>query len=198
MKRKQLRAMICLLVLILAILCYLPVDSLAADNQKWEWSLEDGCLTISGQGEMLRAWRPWEKHSHEITSVVFEEGITYIAFYAFSGNYENLKQVTLPSTLETVGAYAFSGCKNLQKVTYRGLRGYRSYTKNLQINEGNDFLLQARWPQSYVSLLWKAFPPVLLRIGVDLLLAFFICRRVQKRRMRPPRDFSAAVNHTNL
>ncbi|MBQ3527971.1 MAG: leucine-rich repeat protein, partial [Clostridia bacterium] len=56
-----------------------------------------------------------------LDTVIFEEGITHIGDYAFCGqsDVENtLSTVILPSTLRTVGSYAFAYCKHLTEVTF--------------------------------------------------------------------------------
>ena len=35
-------------------------------------------------------------------------------------NCENLRRITLPSTLKTIGRSAFGGCKNLERITFNG------------------------------------------------------------------------------
>ena len=58
---------------------------------------------------------------NNLTTVVFEEGITHIGSYAFYGYYNGngnvLTNVTLPSTLQSIGDYAFSYCTSLAEIT---------------------------------------------------------------------------------
>jgi len=42
--------------------------------------------------------------------------------YTFAGN-ANLRRLVLPSTIQTIGGYAFSGCSNLESITYNGYTG---------------------------------------------------------------------------
>lgn len=186
MKRRQLRALLCLLLLILTFAIYLPVESRAGTGGNWDWKLEDRCLTISGQGEMLYAWRPWDGHAKEITSVVFAEGVTSISFFSFHSGYTNLTQVTLPNSLETIEAYAFRDCPYIQTVTYRG--GSR-YLSQLEIKEGNESLLQARWVPSNGYLLLQSSVRTILAVSADLLIVGLIVFIVHRRRLKTPRSF---------
>lgn len=113
------------------------------------WKLDGkGCLTIHGTGEMQEIEKdtteavldaiPWLKHQVNIVKIVVEEGITGISSFVFTGT-KSLKEVTLPSTLksigqdafaesavetlnlpeglETIAARAFTECSNLKEVT---------------------------------------------------------------------------------
>ncbi|MDE6591129.1 MAG: leucine-rich repeat domain-containing protein, partial [Oscillospiraceae bacterium] len=54
--------------------------------------------------------------------VIGKSPVTGINMTAFSGN-ENIRSVTIPEGVKTIGQYAFSGCSNLQSVTLpKGLR----------------------------------------------------------------------------
>ena len=92
------------------------------DNAKWSFDDKTGVLTISGTGDMYTNYVPveqWEyyQYKYKIKEVVVEEGITYIsecAFGAFDPSlysepsaYPNLTKLTLPSTLKSIGRYAF-------------------------------------------------------------------------------------------
>lgn len=82
------------------------------------WSLDGDTLTISGQGAMYDYNKydnfvPW--YGRRFSSVVVEEGVTYIGYNAFSG-VSDLQRVSLPSTLTTIGNYAFYDDINLKEV----------------------------------------------------------------------------------
>ena len=57
----------------------------------------------------------WGIQSYYLESVVFEEGVKEIGRWSFVSN-ENLKSVSLPSTLTTIGEMAFNNCKSLEDV----------------------------------------------------------------------------------
>ncbi len=77
------------------------------------WSFEDGTLTISGDGPMpdytAPTDAPWSQHLDELTAVVIKDGVTAVGDYTFD-LCQNLTELTLPSTLESVGSAAFRGC----------------------------------------------------------------------------------------
>lgn len=64
-----------------------------------------GTLTISGTGAMSGK-KPWTSYSTCLTRVIVEEGITSINSSAFYGC-SAISYVSLPSTLTTIGSYAF-------------------------------------------------------------------------------------------
>ena len=83
------------------------------------WTLENGILTISGQGKMtdydLRRFsrREWSPHEEEIETVVISEGVTYVSQYAFDGC-TALREVRLADSVTSVGGGAFCNCKALE------------------------------------------------------------------------------------
>lgn len=76
-------------------------DTPCGDNL--QWNVKDGVLTISGTGAVYDefSWRT------VFTSVVIEEGVTGIGAGVFENNTE-LTKVQIPSSLKTIGKYAFS------------------------------------------------------------------------------------------
>lgn len=105
------------------------------------WTLEDGTLTISGEGEMADG-APWSAYKDSITSVVFTGGVTTVAAEAFKDydkltsvdfggsmreindrafqSCEGLTSITLPATFRRFGPECFQGCMNLAKVYCAG------------------------------------------------------------------------------
>ena len=82
------------------------------------WVLDDtGTLTVSGTGAMAdyevpngsESDSPWYPYASGITAVVVEEGVTTIGEDAFYWC-ENLTDLTLPSTLVSIGHGAFGYC----------------------------------------------------------------------------------------
>ena len=86
-------------------------------GENLNWALtEDGTLTISGTGEMVRLWNaPWHDYQDSIKTVVIEDGVTSVGESAFS-SYANLESVQLPSTLKQIGGSAFSRCSSLKEI----------------------------------------------------------------------------------
>ena len=90
------------------------------------WTLENGTLTISGEGDMSVFSSPqysssnlpsWDIYKDNITRVVIEGGVKYVGDYAFYG-YGNLKEVTFAEGLKAIGGGAFYGCTGLTSVEF--------------------------------------------------------------------------------
>ena len=113
------------------------------DNLTATLNLDTQVLRISGEGDMYgyddESEAPWAKYNKQIKSVIVGEGVISIGENAFASTEINLKLVSLPSTLESIGARAFAtstilstelpdnlseicngafeGCKGLDKIT---------------------------------------------------------------------------------
>ena len=87
-------------------------SGLCGPNLMWSYNW-DGVLTITGNGEMsndyFNDWSnaPWSNYQYSITSVVFPQGLTSIASYAF-WYCENLKSIEIPENVTSIGYYAFA------------------------------------------------------------------------------------------
>lgn len=55
------------------------------------------------------------KDNTDLTHIVIPEGVTYIAQNDFSNRYK-LKSIVIPSTVKSIGSYAFMRCSNLETV----------------------------------------------------------------------------------
>ena len=82
------------------------------------WTLDDGVLTISGNGAMgnydvFSSPTPWET---DITDVVIDNGVTHIGDMAFYGCTE-LAGITIPDSVTSIGDLAFYGCTELTDIT---------------------------------------------------------------------------------
>ena len=82
------------------------------------WSLEDGVLTISGEGEMADYddVPPWYSSRSDITEAVIESGVTSIGNRAFM-NCSSITSVTIPDSVTSIGNNAFSRCTSLTSIT---------------------------------------------------------------------------------
>lgn len=91
-----------------------PTSGATGDAQ---WEVENGTLTISGEGEMgaHSAALEWEKVKDKVTEVKVEEGVTNIASGAFQ-DFANLTKVTLPETVTSIDENAFDRCEKLTEV----------------------------------------------------------------------------------
>ena len=70
-----------------------------------------------------------------INSVILPEGLEYIGYNAFEGN--NLKTVTIPSTVTEIHMYAF-GSNQLQSVIFKGDRGKIKMCKSFKGEKHSD------------------------------------------------------------
>ncbi len=74
------------------------------------WLLEDGILTIWGQGDIVANPKPWPET--DVVQVVIESGVTGIGEYAFE-NCTNLTDISIPDTMIRIGQCAFHECNSL-------------------------------------------------------------------------------------
>ena len=88
------------------------------------WKLENGTLTISGNGAMPNysnggyySFTPWHEYRKTIHTIVIHTGVTSIGDYAFS-ICEILTSVTIPNSVKSIGNHAFADCKNLPAVIF--------------------------------------------------------------------------------
>ncbi|MCR5664202.1 MAG: leucine-rich repeat domain-containing protein, partial [Oscillospiraceae bacterium] len=113
----------------------------------WNWSLENGVLTISGTGNMKKfqfAEAPWYGREEEIQSIVIESGVTGVGNWAFY-YCDSLTSVTIPDSVTSIGDYAFWGCHSLTSVTIpdgmtiigTGAFGGCRSLQQVQVSEGN-------------------------------------------------------------
>lgn len=86
--------------------CYITVTSIS-------WSLDDGILTISGNG-------PIEDNAFaarsDIKKVVIQNGVTGIGEYAFY-NSKNIESVSIGNNVKEIGYRAFLQCDKLKSIT---------------------------------------------------------------------------------
>ena len=90
----------------------------SGDNLTWTLSC-DSVLTISGTGPMIEnmfSGSPWASKRLAIKSVIIEDGVTSIGWYAFE-NCKNLRSVSIPNSVTKMGFYAFQNCSTLTSVT---------------------------------------------------------------------------------
>lgn len=112
------------------------------DNVSYSFNASTGVLRIYGTGEMYdnEGYSPFNSNQ-EITTVVVEEGVTYVGQYAFEDcgalteikfadsvreigvaafDYcTSLKNVTTGKGLEIIGPWAFSQCEELKTFTFK-------------------------------------------------------------------------------
>jgi hypothetical protein len=91
------------------------------NSEKIKWTLENGTLTVSGNGDMPdydygdnRA--PWSEHAGDVTAVVIEDGITSIGAKSFAWC-TGITSVTVKGSVVGIGDNAFYGCSGLTTIT---------------------------------------------------------------------------------
>lgn len=90
-----------------------------SEKVSWVFETKSGKLTVSGSGKAVSEsqWQnsyPWSDFAHNIKSVEFENGITEIGAFAFTGA-KKLKKVIATNSVKKVGAYAFDNTKWLSR-----------------------------------------------------------------------------------
>lgn len=133
---KSYKRIVCLFLIIALLLAALPVTAFAAPltgetsgtaalggtfGDGLSWSIENGLLRISGEGDMPDYdWyldgesceyvdSPWYPYRDEIISVSVEEGVTSIGANAFAGCTQ-IAQKQIAASVTQIGAGAFDGC----------------------------------------------------------------------------------------
>lgn len=113
--------------LLLFLMTLLTIVASADDNGYcgWNGSLTytyvsaNHTLTISGKG-IMRDYdtnlSPWYDYRAEITTIIINDGVTYIGRRAF-GDFSNLISVTIPNSVTSIGKYAFDKCISLTSIT---------------------------------------------------------------------------------
>ena len=83
-----------------------------------EWTLEEGCLKISGKGKIPDGIN-WS-NSSDIKKIEIGSGVTSIGKSVFK-ELKNLKEVTIPETVTSISDNAFEKCIRLEKVNFQEL-----------------------------------------------------------------------------
>lgn len=93
-----------------------PFDVESDSEVEWSFDDQTGTLTISYDGALPEYCNVlWEEYENNITSIVLNDGITYIGNNLFGG-LRNLVSVQFPSTLKSIGYYAFIWCHSLEEI----------------------------------------------------------------------------------
>ena len=91
-----------------------------ASAEGWKFDEATGTLTLDGSGAMKEytsaAEAPWYSYRDSIAHLVVKSGVTSLSSYAFV-DCQNLEDITLPDTLQTIGTMTFYGCDKLDNVT---------------------------------------------------------------------------------
>ncbi len=137
--------------------CYLPgnLSSISMDSFAECKSLKSILIPKSIRSFGVNAFRDCEA----LEEVKFEEGLEKIPAGALAvsnifddDNYLGyVKKVTIPSTVKTIGHNAFKGQSNLMYVIYGGSDRDKD---NIDVADGNENLLNARWTCTKIDQDW--------------------------------------------
>lgn len=119
---KAFKRFLALLVSFVLMLTCSSVGAYAAKSKtELYWSLTDGMLTISGEGEMpdyyaeVAPWREKDSKAKNVKNIGVEFGITHVGSQAFQ-YCESAKTATIANSVKSFGDAAFYGCKKLREV----------------------------------------------------------------------------------
>lgn len=134
---KKILSVMLALALVLSSFIFTGVTAAAAggditDGLTWSFDENTGLLTISGTGEIPDYGdigefdMPWGDYAFNVKSLVIGEGVTRIGSGAFAV-FVMLESVSFPSTLKSIGEYAFAYCAKLESVTLDGIEEIGAY-----------------------------------------------------------------------
>lgn len=130
--------------------CVVASGECGAEGNNLMWILYcDSVMTIRGTGAMENysfnsdGQAPWAEHGLEIRDIVIEEGVRTIGAYAFynagsytNGAYNNVRSVTIPSTVTKLQNNYFYQCP-VQTVTLNSdsIVGQTTYSSNASLHK---------------------------------------------------------------
>ncbi|MBQ4628264.1 MAG: leucine-rich repeat protein [Clostridia bacterium] len=108
-KRKNLISVglsIALVVLFMSVFYLLQTWFMNESNERFDWSLNNGVLTVFCEGSMdeynmTGNKSPWYKYRKDITTVIIEESVSQIGDNAFS-DYDNINEVFINNTSDNI------------------------------------------------------------------------------------------------
>lgn len=124
------------------LLASIPEDMEGLCGTSLTWTLTtDGVLTITGTGEMfdysLTNMPDWYNYTSAIKELVLDDRITHIGDYAFYHFFQPcndvyIAEVTLPSSLKSIGDYAFARTNKIERIVIPdGVTSVGAYAFNL-------------------------------------------------------------------
>ncbi len=89
-------------------------------GEAWTYDEKTKTLTVSGTGDMAdySAENPAPWQGKDVAKLIVQEGVTYIGSHAFAGL--NIKNMSLPESLEAAGEDAFADTPKAIQITYAG------------------------------------------------------------------------------
>ncbi len=104
--------------------CNVSVSTEGSIGEGIKWSLSDGVLTVSGEGEIpdydeavsrTLAGAPWSDYRKIIKTIIIGEGITAIGNNAFRDNW-NAESIVISQTVQSIGDRAFAVCESVKEI----------------------------------------------------------------------------------
>ncbi len=113
-----------------------------------EWAIDsNGVLTLSGTGTMIDYLEEeplWLEHQEDVTSIIIENGITYVGAYAFFG-FDNVTAVYLGASVDNIGDAAFNQCPVLESFYVDESNSFLTTVNGVLFN--NDRTILFKYPQ---------------------------------------------------
>lgn len=118
MKKKRILALTLSVLLIISTITGITV--FAENNNAWAYDSDTKTLTINSNTEDYTendyTSSPWYAYKDETENIIIQSGVTSIGDFSFCFE-SNVRNVTLPDTLENIGTGAFAGCDSLKQIT---------------------------------------------------------------------------------
>ncbi|MCR5600127.1 MAG: leucine-rich repeat protein [Ruminococcus sp.] len=80
-----------------------------------KWSIDGNTLTIKGNTLMNHQFFDWFFAKGYIEKIILKDGVRQIGPNAFM-YFEKLKEIDVPSSIESIGYFSMTGCTNLEKI----------------------------------------------------------------------------------
>jgi hypothetical protein len=118
---KKTRRTSILFYILLTVYCFLSlnVSAQGGTTGPLTWNIDNGILTISGEGDMpdysSPNYAPWFEYGGQINKCVIEIGVRSIGNWAF--NYSNMTSITIPNSVIRIRGAAFWNCTSLKSIT---------------------------------------------------------------------------------
>ncbi len=136
--KSKIKTLICIITAVSIILMQSIVVSASQNGECGDgvyWEIKNGTLRIYGEGEMkdyqtnfrlddpnaAEKIRPWNDEAENITSVIVEEGVTYIGDSAFF-DFQNVRDITIAESVEWIGSPMLSNGYELESITFKGAK----------------------------------------------------------------------------